>query len=201
VSDIVAYLGKPNVAGTAYQDTHLQIHKSLLSMQDKLIPNAPLLIIASSLGTEIISNYIYDRQRTPGENGFGDTPFERLETLTGMVMLGNISPLYFPSYAIDELKPFTFPPVQLPERYKKVSYWGNFYDKNDPLGFPIKPVNRNYNTANVEDVQLNAGGWIISWNAASHLGYWKSRAVLKRTTKLIKDVITVSETDEKKKCA
>jgi hypothetical protein len=192
VSDIVAYIGEPNRTSSAYRDTHAQIHKSVLNLKAALAEGAPLLVIASSLGTEIISNYIYDRQNPKGIDTLGSTAFERMEMLTGMFMFGNINSIYLPAYDLDQVKPFQFPPAKLTDKLKQIAYWGNIYDKNDPMGYPLKPVNAAFNAMVTEDIQINSGGWLSSWNAASHLGYWKEKKVLQRIAAYIQQVMSVT---------
>jgi hypothetical protein len=198
VSDVVAYTGEPNKISTAYNDTHALIHDSFVKMKTELEEGAPLIVIASSLGTEIISNYITDRQQAMGTDPFGTSSFERMETLTGVFMFGNINTIYLPAYDLDEVRPFQFPSDKLDTKYKSIAYWGNIYDKNDALGYPLKPINQYFNAAVTEDVQINSGSlllWLlISWNAASHLGYWKSKKVLKRIAGYMKKVLTAIST-------
>jgi hypothetical protein len=198
VSDIVAYTGEPNKVSTAYNDTHALIYTSIKKIESVLEDGAPLIIIASSLGTEIISNYITDRQQASDDDPFAINAFERLETLTGMFMFGNINTIYLPAYNLDQVKPFQFPPEKLADKYKNIAYWGNFYDKNDPLGYPLKPINKYFTNSVTEDVQINSGGGfltpLISWNAASHLGYWKSKHILTRVADYLIEVINVVNT-------
>jgi len=188
VSDMVAYTGEPNKPGNSYLETHGELHKSFLRMKNELPEGAPLIIIASSLGTEIISNYIWDRQHATGTDPFGGSAFERFETLTAVYMFGNINPIYITAYDIDKAEPFGFPHEALPARLRPMAYWGNFFDRNDPLGFPLKPVNEFYNARVTEDVETNAGGLFFSWNAGSHLGYWKSRKIRKKIAAYIKQL-------------
>ena len=95
ISDLVAYTGEPDKPSSTYRQTHELIHKSILNLKDALEENAPLIIIASSLATEIISNYIWDRQHATTPDDMGNSPFERLETLTGIFMFGNNNPDLF----------------------------------------------------------------------------------------------------------
>jgi hypothetical protein len=189
VSDLVAYIGEPNKVSTTYQHTHELIHQSFKNIENEVELGAPLIIIASSIGTEIISNYINDRQNTPEPDPFGETAMQRMETLTGIFMFGNNNPLYISAYDIDAVKPFQFPPDNLSPVLKDIAYWGNFYDKNDPLGYPLKVINLHYHTMVNEDVQTNVGGLLFSWNAASHLEYWKSRKIQKRIAIFLKKVL------------
>jgi hypothetical protein len=189
MSDIVAYIGEPNKVSTAYNDTHALIHESILKLKDDLEEGAPLIIIASSLGTEIISNYIYDRQNYRGVDPMGSSAFERMETLTGVFMFGNINAIYLPAYDIEAFTPFKFPSEHLSDKLKSIAYWGNIYDKNDPLGYPLKAINVHFDAMVTEDLQINSGSWLSSWNAASHLGYWKSKKVLNRVSEYIRKVV------------
>jgi hypothetical protein len=189
VSDLVAYIGEPNRPGNAYLQTHERIHQSILNLKAELEEDAPLIIIASSLATEIISNYIRDRQIAQNQDPCGLSSFERMETLTGIFMFGNMGPVYMASRPIDLTEPFTFPPLKLPERLKPFVYWGNFYDKNDPMGFPLRSINAFFKERVTEDVEINSGGWLLSWNAGSHLGYWKSRKIRKRVAAYIKNIL------------
>lgn len=192
ISDTVAYIGEPNKKSTTYNHTHAMIHKSMVNMMNNLEDCAPLIILASSLGTEIISNYIRDRQLHGDPDPLGKTPFERMETLTGIFMFGNNNAIYIPAYEIDEVKPFQFPPEQLADKYKSIAYWGNFYDRDDPLGYPLKPINQYFRDMVTEDVQMNAGNLLTSWNAASHLGYWKSGKLRKRVAVYLKKVLALT---------
>jgi hypothetical protein len=112
-----------------------------------------------------------------------------METLTGIFMFGNMGPVYMSSRNINLTEPFVFPPLKLPERLKKFAYWGNYYDKNDPLGFPLRCINDFFKERVTEDVEINSGGLLLSWNAGSHLGYWKSRKIRKRVASYIKNVL------------
>ncbi|GAI09164.1 unnamed protein product, partial [marine sediment metagenome] len=94
IGDLITYGGKPNTQSTGYEDTHKLVHKSMLALKNELAENAPLIILAASMGTEIISNYIWDRQHVESPDPFGSSPFERFETLTGLFTLGNNFPIF-----------------------------------------------------------------------------------------------------------
>lgn len=188
-SDVVAYTGEPTKKSDTYIKTHELIHNSILNIKKNVEENAPLIIIASSLATEIISNYIWDREHNADESVFGRSQFERLETLTGVFMLGNDTPIYVASHEIDNAMPFTFPPKKLPPKYKHIAQWINFFDKNDPLGYPMKPINEHYDKMVTEDVQINSGGLLMSWNLGSHFAYWKSKKLTRKIAGYIKSVI------------
>ena len=76
VSDNVAYSGFPDKHNTAYSAIHSIIHEYIAKLKELVEENAPLVIIASSLGTVIVSNYIWDRQHGGEEDILGASPFE-----------------------------------------------------------------------------------------------------------------------------
>lgn len=189
ISDMVAYVGEPNKISNTYQHTHELIYQSIKNIENEVETGAPLIIIASSLGTEIISNYIYDRQNASEPDPLGESELQRMETLTSIFMFGNNNPLYIPAYDIETFIPIQFPPEKLNPALKNIAYWGNFYDKNDPLGFPLKPINQHYQLMVTEDVEINVGNILFSWNASSHLSYWKSGKLRKRVARYIKKLL------------
>jgi hypothetical protein len=191
IGDLINYGGKPNMPGKGYEDTHKQVHKSMLALKTNLMDNAPLIILAASMGTEIINDYIWDRQHATGDDPFGNSAFERFETLTGLFTFGHNIPIFAASHEIDSLEPITFPPPNLEARLSGKAVWHNYYDKNDPMGYPIKPLNSNYAGAIVEDIQINVGNPLISWNLFSHFGYWRSGKLAKIISNYIEDVLSV----------
>jgi len=167
------------------------VHQSMLALKDELEENAPLIILAASMGTEIISNYIWDRQHASGPDPFGNSPFERFETLTGLFTLGNNFPIFAAAHDIDAMEPITFPPPNLVPELSAKAVWENYYDKNDSMGYPITALNTKYAAANVKDIQINVGNILTSWNLLSHFGYWRSRKLAKRIAGYIEDLISV----------
>lgn len=178
VGDMVAYTGIPNRGNKTYQETHKLIYDHIHKLQEKVDHQAPLVILSSSLGTSIITDYIWDRQKGH-DPVLGTTPFEKLETLTGLFMLGNNIPLYAAAYDPDRMETITFPPPELDEKYKPFATFINIFDRHDPLGFPLKPLNESFRQIVSEDLEMNVGNIFTSWNIISHLAYWKSKKVLK----------------------
>ena len=78
IGDLINYGGKPNLPGYAYVETHKLVHLSMLNLKAQLSDNAPLIILASSMGTEIINNYIWDRQKPSQDpDPLGGSGFEK----------------------------------------------------------------------------------------------------------------------------
>ncbi len=189
IGDLINYGGKPNLPSNTYDETHKLVHKSIVDLKNKLDDNAPLVILASSMGTEIINNYIWDRQNAVGSDPLGNSPFERFETLVGLFTFGSNLPIFASSHNIDTLVPIAFPSPHLAPELLPKAVWENYYDKNDSMGYPIKALNSNYERANVTDIQINTGGILASWNLLSHFGYWYSKKLVKRIADYIQEII------------
>lgn len=186
IGDLINYGGKPNAPSFAYHDTHKLVHESILKLKGQLPENAPLVILASSMGTEIINNYIWDRQKAEGSDPLGASPFERFETLVGLFTMGSNLPIFASSHLIDSLEPIAFPPPGLSPELLPKAVWNNYYDKNDSMGYPIKALNKKYAESVVIDIQINTGGILTSWNLLSHFGYWKSKKLVKEIGSYLK---------------
>jgi hypothetical protein len=189
IGDLINYGGKPNFPSSTYQETHKLVHKSVVRLKNELIDKAPLVILASSMGTEIINNYIWDRQHAVGPDPLGNSAFERFETLVGLFTLGSNLPIFASSHNIDDLVPITFPSPRLAPEWVPKAVWENYYDKNDSMGYPIKAINDHYSNANVLDIQINTGGILTSWNLLSHFGYWNSKKLVNRIANYIQEII------------
>ncbi len=75
VGDMVAYTGIPNRSSETYRKTHEIIFQHIRELLDKVPLHAPLVILSSSLGTSLITDYIWDRQQGY-DPVMGNTPFE-----------------------------------------------------------------------------------------------------------------------------
>jgi hypothetical protein len=172
--------------GSPYVMTQERIRQALDEAFDEAGGVAiPVVILAHSLGCQVVSNYIWDADpRKPASVGIWtqasaglpdgsprDT-FRRLRTLRRLSTTGCNIPIFVAGHAaIDAITPpnegFT---------------WHNLYDVDDALGWPLKPLSKSYEDL-VEDIPVRAGnrliGWLLkSWNPLSHGEYWTNRAVL-----------------------
>lgn len=192
ISDLINYGGKPNLPDQAYEKTHLSVYKSITRLQNQLKENAPLIILASSMGTEIINNYIWDREHADENDPFGKTAFERFETLVGLFTFGNNIPIFSSSSDIEDLKPIQFPIPNTSQKFYNLATWENYYDKHDPLGYPITFINKNYAEAKIEDIQIGVGNILTFWNILSHFGYWTSKKLKDRISDFIFEILQES---------
>lgn len=49
--------------------------------------------------------------------------------------------------------------------------WLNYFDPDDVLGYPLKPLSLEYRKAVSQDIEINVGSVFSSWNPASHSDY------------------------------
>lgn len=166
-----------------YRRIHARIDRALGILAAEAGGDAPLTIIAHSLGTVVLSNYLWDLQHPNPASEVAPTALERGQTLANVFTLGSPLPLWALRHA-DFGKPFRFPVG----RYAHVGAWVNFYDEDDVLGYPLKHLNPEYDEAVTADQRINVGGPIAGATPMSHLGYWESRSVANEiATKLVGD--------------
>jgi len=137
----------------------------------------PVIIIAQSLGCQVISNYLWDAEKkkyifTKGNDDPDKQEFFELKSLTNLITTGCNIPLCISG-------------LSNRERFKKPNdnfEWDNYYDRDDALGWPLEQL---YTTPGkiVTDHEINAGGLLTSWNPFSHTQYWEDKDVIRPLTK------------------
>src|SRR5262245_30953825 len=136
-ADAIAYQPSPSDR-TAYDAIHRVVSGRLARLKERAGPEAPLCVIAHSLGTVIASNFLYDLMKR--ERSFmhptvrailGDSPLELGETLTRFVTMG--SPI--------SLWSLRYPGFGRPIRIPPGAVWLNLYDPDDVIGYPLRPLN------------------------------------------------------------
>ena len=135
----------------------------------------PLVALAHSFGGHILSNYIWDSQHRP-DNRLSS--FERMNWLSGFITFGCNIPLF--TFACTEVVPIRFPPSRLPARLKPHARWLNFFDPDDVLGWPLKPINAAYADVVHSDERIQVGGPVTGLTPASHLAYWDDKRFARR---------------------
>lgn len=138
--------------------------------QDK---SKPVVIIAQSLGCQVISNYLWDAEygKYIFENVADIDPdeldFLKLKSLRNLVTTGCNIPLFISG--ISDRKCFSKPNASFK--------WDNYYDPDDVLGWPLRQLGPTFKI--VADHDINAGGMFTSWNPASHEAYWADKDVIR----------------------
>ncbi len=183
LGDAVAYQNVPNKSNNMYYRIHKIINQSIRELRVDIGEDLPVIIMAHSLGCTMINDYIWDRQRANNNDEFGQTAFERLETLSGIITFGCNIPLFTLAYApVTSIK---FPPENLPDDLKQKAEWLNFYDPDDILGYPLKGLSDSYHNTVTRDITINSGGILTSWNTTSHTQYWTDNSFTKPAAKYI----------------
>jgi pimeloyl-ACP methyl ester carboxylesterase len=169
-----------------YDAVHARFASALARLAKDAGGDAPLIIVAHSLGTVIASNYIYDLQHphlieSPVRSLMTDTPLERGETLTRLFTLG--SPLALWSLRYNDFgRPIRLPspPAAYAARHPEMSsQWLNIYDRDDVIGFPLKTLNAAYGEAVHDDLEINVGNLASRETPLSHTGYDTSKRVIR----------------------
>ncbi len=69
--------------------------------------------------------------------------------------------------------------------------WGNYYDEDDALGWPLQALSDGYN-ALVRDIEVNVGSIFTSWNPLSHTGYWTDSDVQRPLAEHLRSLLAQS---------
>jgi pimeloyl-ACP methyl ester carboxylesterase len=185
---VSAYQSSLDRCDNIYDKIHSTVSESLKELRTKLgNEDKPLIVIAHSMGSAIMSNYIWDRQKGKEAERFGGSAFERMETLAGLVTLGSNIPLF--TLACEPVVSIEFPPATLSDKFRKGAKWLNLYDSDDALGWPLKPLSPSYAEAVTADLEVNVGNILTSWNPANHAAYWADESVMKPTAYLLSNVL------------
>lgn len=181
---------------SAYEMAQLDIARTLLGVREQFRTSPRLVLLTHSLGCQVMSNYIYDAQKSQHARvtlgiwkdiqrfAFAisgrpqltedEIAFLRADTCTGWISTGCNIPIFVAAH-----KNMLIIPIRRPnERFR----WLNIYDPDDVLGWPLQPLSQGYQDL-VEDRVINAGrglvDWILkSWNPLSHQMYWSDEDVL-----------------------
>ena len=155
---------------------------------------SPVVMVAQSLGGQVISNYIWDANKKPKPVKWGvwrhahadlsekEKKFRRFGSLRTLFTTGCNIPIFIGGLPPDQIKPIKPPNAKFA--------WKNYFDEDDVLGWPLQPLNLRGGYATlVEDVAINAGGFFTSWNPLSHIGYWTDMDFLRPLTAHLRELL------------
>jgi hypothetical protein len=187
IGDAAAYQRVKKQESAVYGKIHARVRAVIEDLHAEVGQrNQPLLVLAHSLGSQIMSNYVWDLQHD-AQLRDGRSAFEAMKTLTGMITFGSNIPLF--ALAHEKPVPITFPPAGLKPEWKAVARWHNYYDPDDVLAYPIKPLPNDYGkVVNVEKA-INVGNPLTSWNPATHAAYWTDNSFTVPTARYIARVL------------
>lgn len=179
------------------QGTYVKIHERIRDRVKSLYEvsldetGVPLVVMAHSLGGHIMSNYIWDMQHQTGPpSGVWAedlSPFEKMSTLAGMITFGSNIPLF--TFALSNVRPIEFPAPELDTGIQRKARWLNFFDPDDVLGYPLKPISDAYDATVDDDIPIDVGNILVGWNPASHTGYWSDNDFTKPVAEFLAGLI------------
>jgi hypothetical protein len=173
LSDAASYFPSRD-RDSIYGRVHKAVTETVKLAESMVEPDAPVVILAHSLGGHIISNYLYDlmkrKRRGPGRPYA--SAFRNLDTFRTLFTFGCNIPIFLLSTG--EPVPISYPGVGgEPDRR---NWWINFYDKDDVLGYPLRLIGENfqkfYESGQLDDRAINSGSAPASMTPWSHNRYW-----------------------------
>jgi len=187
--DAAGLENRKEIDGSVYELAQAAIARQLLDAY-AWTPDPAIVLLAHSLGGQVVSSYLYDAQKAqaggPVVAGIwkdidawslralgrlltdGEKRFLAGGTCTALVTTGCNIPIFVAAHRQMDIRPIAAPTPAF--------RWINLYDTDDALGWPLQPLSPGYD-ALVEDRVINAGkgitDWLLkSWNPLSHTAYW-----------------------------
>jgi len=182
---------------SVYEQAQMEIARALLAILATRGPDTPIVLLAHSLGCQVMSSFIYDAQKRAGGGAVAagiwkpgrmadsltaeQRKFLQCGTVRSFVTTGCNIPVFVSAHQRMDVKPIIKPNPGFT--------WLNLYDPDDALGWPLQPLEGGYETL-VEDRVVNAGQGILdfmtkSWNPLSHTAYWTDDEVIKPLASLL----------------
>ena len=189
--------------GSAYTKAQKAIARTLVKAHHAVGDDGELVIVAHSLGGQVISSYLWDAQKRRARNGIWKRPQEIHKQLSLSTPLSR-GQLHF--LRGGRLRAFYTVGCNIPifvAAHKKVLpikkpadafEWHNFYDSEDVLGWPLAKLYTQRPDFLLADHQINVGGSLMdklkrSWNPLSHNQYLVSSAVLDPLVALLRSLL------------
>ncbi len=161
-----------------YQAIHNRIAESMkkLATHRHVDPDStPVVLLAHSFGSVIMSHYIQDINQAKDSDKISQLSYvESFKTLAGVITCG--SPLAIYDSLTERLpSPIDKVGAKLEPSLVEHVKWLNFYDKDDVVAYPMKNISDAYKQVVTDDFEINVGSAATSWNPACHTGYWEDK--------------------------
>ena len=168
-----------------YREVHRRVAGSFASLAERAGEGVPLCIVAHSLGSVVVHNFLYDVQHRPdylGDVSPPESPPARGATLALLCTYGSPIAIWRLRFG-DDYRAIEFPGGELEERFPDVkAKWFNVFDIDDILAFPIGRLTDRYaalaRDGYLEDRSLRIGGVLTGWNPLVHYEYLEDDGVL-----------------------
>ena len=147
-----------------------------------------VLIVAQSLGGQVISNYLWDATKEdnvrhgvwsvpPSFSSAQEEEFCRGRKTVRIFTTGCNIPIFVAGIEPDNITPI---PLLHPN-----FEWHNYFDKDDVLGWPLRDLSESYSRRVTRDHAINAG-LVTGFTPLSHQNYWRDRDFLNPLLRHIK---------------
>ena len=195
LGDAISYFkGKASDVYSQYNAIQTRIDGLIQNLSGDTNPNQNTLltVVSHSLGTVVLSNYLYDKR---------DTLEPKYQLIfSNFFTMGSPIALYANRFYNhqSERNPFAnFKPQKVQDEN---GVWINLFDEDDIVGYPIRPVNSYCKKAVTADLNVSVGSFISGGTPLSHTGYWEDDEVEKIIAeKLSIDWLRVNKWDKKEK--
>ena len=193
-SDAASLEHKKDIEGSPYTKTQEIIRGELLKIYESCDDSIPVVMFAHSLGSQVISNYIWDAQQEQANYGVWQNStadpndpvdcFLRLQSLVRFYTTGCNIPIFVAGHK--EI-------VAIDKPHKEFK-WYNFFDEDDILGWPLRPLSTSYDDL-VTDISVDVGGGIFgftlkSWNPLSHGEYWADSVIIGHIAEELRNIVS-----------
>ena len=197
-SDAASLEHKKDIEGSPYTKTQEMIRDKLQEIYNTCGCSIPVFVFAHSLGGQVISNYIWDAQREQANYGVWKNStakpndpedcFLRLQSLIRFYTTGCNIPIFVAGH--NEIVA-----IKNPNPHEDLK-WYNFFDEDDVLGWPLKPLSDSYKNL-VTDIPVDLGGGLFginlrSWNPLSHGMYWQDSVILGHLAVELRNILMTS---------
>jgi hypothetical protein len=168
-------------SGSAYDRIHATVRSALSEIENNLESSGqkPLIVLAHSLGSVIVSNFLWDEQHKHEVENSG-SHFCRMGTLTTLITFGSNIPLFLPP--VDKIECIQHPSELTPPHLRALCKWLNIYAAADVLGYPISKLWDNANGTQIIDEVINPWPLAlpISRTPLAHSFYMRSNKFITR---------------------